>query len=78
MTWPGRPLISHDVIVNSIAATNTTTGLRIHAELDTAEFPTGVKTPDKELKALKSDGVLNHHIGTRNGTLNPQTARVEN
>lgn len=34
MNWPGRPLTSHDVIVNSIAATTTRTGLTVHAELD--------------------------------------------
>jgi hypothetical protein len=32
--WRGRPLTSHEVIVNSIAATTTRTGLRVHAQLD--------------------------------------------
>ncbi len=35
MNWRGRPLTSHEVVVNSIAATRTRTGLRVHAELDT-------------------------------------------
>jgi hypothetical protein len=39
--WRGRPLTSHEVIVNSIAATTTRTGLRVHAELDPGTYPTG-------------------------------------
>jgi hypothetical protein len=33
--WRGRPLESHEVIVNTIAATTTRSGLTVHAELDT-------------------------------------------
>lgn len=35
MNWRGRPLTSHETIVNTIATTTTRTGLRVHAELDT-------------------------------------------
>src|SRR5947209_10972916 len=41
MNWRGRPLASHQVIVNSIAAATTRTGLRAHAELDTDADPAG-------------------------------------
>ena len=34
MSWRGRPLISHEVIVETIAATTTNIGLTVHAELD--------------------------------------------
>ena len=61
MNWRGRPLTSHEVIVNSIAATTTKTGLTVHAELDTGEYPTGVKIPDKEMASLESSGTLNRH-----------------
>ena len=47
MNWRGRPLTSHEVIVQTIAATTTSTGLTVHAELDEATYPTGVKIPDK-------------------------------
>lgn len=47
--WRGRPLVSHEVIVQLIAATATRTGLTIHAELDTASYPTGVVVTDAEL-----------------------------
>ena len=32
MNWRGRPLTSHEVIVQTIAATTTRTGLTVHAE----------------------------------------------
>jgi hypothetical protein len=49
MNWRGRPLTSHEVVVNTIAATTTRTGLRVAAELDTASYPTGVKVSDDQL-----------------------------
>ena len=42
MNWRGRPLTSHQVVVATIAATRTRTGLRVHAELDTGAYPLGI------------------------------------
>jgi len=80
MNWRGRPLTSHEVIVNTIAATRTRTGLQVHAQLDTGSYPTGVKIPDQQIQALEDDGTLTRHDwhGEWNYTLNPKTARVEN
>src|SRR5664280_7519 len=80
MNWRGRPLTSHEVLVNTIAATRTRTGLHVHAQLDTASYPTGVKIPDQQIQALEDDGTLTRHDwhGEWNYTLNPKTARVEN
>jgi len=50
--WRGRPLLSHEVIVSLIANTTTAQGLQIHAELDTSNYPTGVKVSDEELAAV--------------------------
>ena len=61
MNWRSRPLTSHEVIVNSIAATTTKTGLTVHAELDTGIYPTGVKIPDQEMASLESSGTLTRH-----------------
>ena len=47
MNWRGRPLTSHEVIVDTIAATTTATGLTVHADLDTGAYPTGIKIPDR-------------------------------
>ena len=61
MNWRGRPLTSHDVIVEAIAATTTRTGLSVHAELDTDTYPTGVKIPDTTMKGLHNTGALRRH-----------------
>jgi len=73
MNWRGRPLTNHDVIVQSIAATTTRTGLSVHAELDTDTYPVGVKIPDHQMKALHDSGALNRHDWHPewNYTLNP-------
>lgn len=81
MNWRGRPLTSHEVIVNTIAATTTSTGLTVHAELDPGEYPAGVKIPDRQMQDLTTDGVLHRHDfhGEWNYALNPSpNARVEN
>ena len=52
MNWRGRPLTSHEVIVATIAATTTRTGLRVRAELDTGAYDTGVKVSDGQMDAL--------------------------
>jgi len=74
MNWRGRPLTSHEVIVETIAATTTRTGLTVRAELDDAEYPKGIKIPDKQVKALETQGILARHEfhGEWNYTLNPQ------
>ena len=52
MNWRGRPLISHEVIVNLIASTKTRSGLAVRAELDTAEYPKGLAVTDADLSAI--------------------------
>ena len=51
--WRGHPLESHEVIVNLIASTTTTKGLRVRAALDTDVYPTGVKVEDATMAALR-------------------------
>jgi hypothetical protein len=50
--WRGRPLISHQVIVNLIANTTTRKGLRIQAELDPNKYATGIKVTAKQMEQL--------------------------
>jgi hypothetical protein len=52
MNWRGRPLISHEVIVNLIASTKTRSGLTVRAELGTAEYPKGLTISDADLSAI--------------------------
>ena len=37
--WRGKPLVSHEVVVNLIGATTTRTGLRVQSQLDTRPIP---------------------------------------
>jgi transposase len=53
LNWRGKPLISHEVIVNLIAGTTTRTGLKIQAELDTNVYPKGIQVTDKELEKVQ-------------------------
>ena len=53
MNWRGKPLISHEVIVNLIGSTTTKSGLNIRAELDTSKYEKGIKITDEELKTVK-------------------------
>ncbi len=73
MNWRGRPLTSHDVIVNSIASTTTGTGLRVRAELDRAAYETGVRVSDGQMAALPLDRHAWH--GDWNYTLRPEEHR---
>ncbi len=52
MNWRGKPLITHEVIVNLIAATTTRKGLKVRAELDTNPYPKGIKVTDEEFNTI--------------------------
>jgi hypothetical protein len=47
LAWRGRPLTSHDVIINTIAAVTTATGLTVTAVLDDGSYPAGVRIGDE-------------------------------
>jgi hypothetical protein len=74
MNWRGRPLTSHEVIVQTIAATTTRTGLTVRAQLDTGSYPAGVKVSDQEMAALP---ITRHGFhGDWNYCLHPDTGRA--
>lgn len=52
MNWRGRPLTSHEVIVETIVATTTRSGLTVAAALDDGAYPAGVKISDHQIEAL--------------------------
>ncbi len=62
MNWRGRPLTSHEVIVETIAATATKTGLRVRAVLDTDTYPKGIKISDKQMKAFEAEHLTRHEF----------------
>jgi len=69
--WRGRPLVSHAVILNLIAATTTATGLTVESYLDTAPYPAGQKVSDAEMATLHLRRDPFH--GEWNYTLTPRT-----
>jgi len=73
MNWPGRPLTSHQVIVDLIGATTTRTELKVHAELDPGVYATKVKIPDEQMNASALDRHDFH--GEWNYTLRPEPVR---
>ena len=44
--WRGRPLTSHAAVVDLIAATTTTTGLKVDCVLDPRRYAKGIKVSD--------------------------------
>jgi hypothetical protein len=68
--WAGRPLTDYETVVNYISTTRTKTGLRVDAHLVRADYPTGVKVSDKEMKDLS----VRHHDtqSSRNYTISPR------
>ncbi len=52
MNWRGKPLISHETIVNLIGSTTTRTGLTINAELDVNPYEKGIRVSDEELEMV--------------------------
>src|SRR5208283_4847877 len=52
MNWSGKPLVSHEVIVNLIKATKTAQGLRVEAEIDHTIYPAGQKVSDEQMAQI--------------------------
>jgi Rhodopirellula transposase DDE domain len=51
--WRGKPLISHEVIINLIAATTSITGLSVKSDLDPNTYPAGIKVSDQQMAELR-------------------------
>jgi len=72
--WRGRPLVSHQTIVNLIASTTTRTGLIVKAALDTAHYETQIKVSDEQLARLR---LIPHEFhGDWNYTLSPRRTKL--
>jgi len=59
-TWRGRPLTSYQVVVNTIAATTTSTGLTVTAVLDAGRYPPGAEVTDAQMKQLEDRVIARH------------------
>jgi hypothetical protein len=47
--WQGQPLETFEIVVNLIGSTTTTTGLKVHADLDPGKYEKGKEVTDEEL-----------------------------
>ncbi len=70
INWRGRPLISHQVIVQLIASTKTEAGLNIACDIDWGKYPKGIKIPKAALKDLNI--VYDDFHGDWNYTIAPR------
>jgi transposase len=72
LAWRGRPLTSHDVIINTIGAVRTATGLSVTAVLDQTDYPTGTEISDQQMHELEQRALARHEFhGDWNYTLLP-------
>ena len=74
MNWSGKPLTSHEVVVNLIAGTTTRTGLSIRAEHDTGSYPRGIKITDRQMRELERQITRHDWHGEWNYCVNPSRA----
>jgi hypothetical protein len=70
MNWRGRPLVSHEVVVQLIGATMTKTGLKVKAKLDTRKYPLKIKVSNEEMASLNIEPHKFH--GEWNYTIKPR------
>ncbi len=67
--WRGKPLESHAAIVNLVASTTTSTGLKVYCELDDREYEKGLEVSDEQMAMLD---IKRHEFhGDWNYTLRP-------
>ena len=68
--WRGKPLVSHQAIIQLIGATTTDTGLKVRCELDPKTYPTGVKVTNDEMNVIN---IVRHSFhGDWNYTIKPK------
>jgi hypothetical protein len=76
--WRGRPLTSYQVIIETISAITTRTGLTVTAALDTAPCPAGRKVTGEQIAGIEERCLTRHPFhGEWNYTLlaEPRPAR---
>jgi hypothetical protein len=60
LAWRGRPLTSYEVILSTIAAVTTRTGLSVTAVLDDTPCPTGTVIGDEQIKDIEDRHLTRH------------------
>jgi DDE family transposase len=73
--WRGRPLISHEAVVELIGSTTTSKGLQVRAALDSNRYPTGIKVSEAEWAAVRLEPAAFH--GEWNYTIRPTHPSID-
>ena len=60
INWRGKPLYSLETVINLIASTTTSTGLKVYARLDNGIYPDKIRVPDKQIAAVNLHGDTFH------------------
>jgi len=73
LNWRGKPLESLEVIIDLIAGTTTSTGLKVYAQLDDRAYAKGIDVTDEQLAAV--DITRHTFHGDWNYTVAPSQAQ---
>ncbi len=74
MNWRGKPLVSLAAIVSLIGSTTTEAELRVHSEIDTGDYPRGVKVSDEQMARINLERHSFH--GDWNYTIHPDKPKA--
>jgi len=78
LAWRARPLTSYDVVIDTIGAVTTKTGLTVRAVLDENPHPTGTEISDARMKDIQKRCLTRHQWhGKWNYTLLAHPAEPE-
>jgi DDE family transposase len=75
MNWRGRPLVSHEVLVQLIGTTTTRTGLKARAKLDPGPYRPASRSPTPNSPPCRSPAMPSTASGT---TRSPDHHRATN
>lgn len=56
INWRAKPLLSRQTVIDLIASTTTSTGLKVYARLDPHTYPTKIQVSDKQIRAVRIEG----------------------
>jgi transposase len=60
INWRAKPLVSRQTVIDLIASTTTSTGLKVYVRLDPDNYPTKLKVTDQQMHAVNITGEQFH------------------
>ena len=56
INWRAKPLVSRQTVIDLIASTATSTGLKVYARLDPHTYPSKLQITDQQMQAVNITG----------------------